>query len=190
MWRDLRDAVRSFRQAPGFPIVAVLTLAVGIGATTAVFSVVNAVLLRPVHASSPDAVVRFIVTTGVSTSIAGVGEFEAWRQAPAFERVSAHRLEYVSVRSREEPQQIAVARVTRDFFALFAAPLVAGRAFAADEDRAGGPLVAVLSYEFWRAHFTGTAADAIGQSIALGHARAGIAGVVAAGFDTEKFEAR
>ena len=187
--RDLRYALRQFLQAPGFAIVAVLTLAVGIGATTAVFSVINAVLLRPIHAPSPDSVVRFIVTTGASTSVAGVPELEAWRQASAFEHVSAHRLEYVNVTSGSEPQQIAVARVTRDFFELFRTPIVVGRTFTSDEDRVGGPLVAVLSHEFWRQHFAGNAADAVGQSISLGNTRHVIVGVVAAGFDAEQFDA-
>src|SRR5262249_30663097 len=155
---DLRNAVRQFRQAPGFSIVAVLTLAVAIGATTAVFSAINAILLRPVHAPTPEAVVRFVVTSGMSTSVVGVREFEAWRQASAFEQVSAHRLEYINVPIRSEPQQIAVARVTREFFKLFNTPFVAGRAFTSDEDRVGGPLVAVVSYEFWREHFGGTVA--------------------------------
>src|SRR5262245_37755973 len=189
MLQDLRQAARQFWQAPGFSTVAVLTLAVSIGATTAVFSVINAILLRPVHAPTPDAVVRFVVTSGVSTSVAGVREFDAWRQASAFEQVSAHRLEYVNVAARSEPQQIAVARVTRNFFELFNTPIVAGRAFTSDEDRVGGPLVAVLSYEFWREHFAGTVADTVGQSIALGNARHVIVGVVAAGFDTEQFDA-
>jgi predicted permease len=189
MLQDLRYAARQLWQVPGYSIVAVLTLAVGIGATTAVFSVVNAVLLRPVHAPAPDAVVRFIVTSGVSTSVAGVREFDAWRRAPAFEQVSAHRMEYVNVPTRSEPQQIAVARVTREFFELFNTPIVAGRTFTSDEDRVGGPPVAVLSYEFWREHFAGTVADAIGQSISLGNARHVIVGVVAAGFDTEQFDA-
>jgi hypothetical protein len=109
MLQDLRYAARQLWQVPGYSIVAVLTLAVGIGATTAVFSVVNAVLLRPVHAPAPDAIVRFIVTSGVSTSVAGVREFDAWRRAPAFEQVSAHRMEYVNVPTRSEPQQIAEA---------------------------------------------------------------------------------
>jgi putative ABC transport system permease protein len=185
---DLRHAVRQSVQAPGYSIVAVLTLAVGIGATTAVFSVVNAVLLRPVHAPSPDTVVRFMVTTGTPSSVAGVPEFEAWRHAPAFEEVSAHRLEYVNVQSASEPQQIAVARVTRDFFELFETPMAAGRVFTSDEDRAGGPQVVVLSHEFWRANFAGNVGNAVGQSISLGNARYVIIGVVAAGFDTEQFD--
>ncbi|HMF95187.1 MAG TPA: ABC transporter permease [Vicinamibacterales bacterium] len=188
--QDLRYAFRQFAQVPGFAIVAVLTLAVGIGATTAVFSVINAVLLRPVHAPSPDSIVRFIVTTGTSTSVAGVPEFEAWRRASAFEAVAAHRLEYVNVASASEPQQIAVARVTKEFFELFQIPIVAGRAFTSAEDRVGGPHVVVLSHEFWRQHFAGNAADVVGQSISLGNARHEIVGVVAAGFDTEQFDAQ
>jgi hypothetical protein len=96
---DLRHAVRLLSNAPGFSAVAIATLAIGNGATTAVFSVVNAVLLRPVHAPSPNSVVRFVVTAGASTFIAGVPEFDAWRRASAFEQVSAHRLEYVNFTS-------------------------------------------------------------------------------------------
>lgn len=186
--QDVRYALRQFLKTPGFAIVAVLTLAVGIGGTTAVFSVINTVLLRPVHVSSPDSVVRFISTTTVSTSIAGVPELETWRRSPAFKQVSAHRLEYANVTSWSEPQQVAVARVTRDFFELFKTPMLAGRVFTADEDRAGGTLVVVLSYEFWRDHFAGRAVDAVGQSISLGNTRYEVVGVVAAGFDTEQFD--
>src|SRR5262245_11247424 len=110
MLHDLRYAVRQGAQAPAYSIVAALTLAVGIGATTAVFSVVNAVLLRPVHVPAPDSIVRFTLTTiGASTSIVGVPELEAWRQVSAVDHVSAHRLEYVNVSSSSEPQQVAVA---------------------------------------------------------------------------------
>jgi predicted permease len=186
--QDLRYAVRQFLTAPGFAMIAVLTLAVGIGGTTAVFSIINAVLLRPLHAPSPDSVVRFISTTTASTSIAGVPEFETWRRSSAFEQVSAHRLEYTNVTSASEPQQVAVARVTRDFFELFQTPMTAGRAFTSDEDRVGGPLVAVLSYEFWREHFAGNVSDAVGQSISLGNRRYEVVGVAAAGFDSEQFD--
>jgi putative ABC transport system permease protein len=186
---DLRHAVRLLSKAPGFSAVAIATLAIGIGATTAVFSVVNAVLLRPVHAPSPDSVVRFVVTTGASSFVAGVPEFEAWRRTSAFERVSAHRLEYVNFTSGSEPQQIAVGRVTREFFDLFNASTVAGRTFAATEDRVRGPAVTVLSYEFWRQHFSDTPSAAIGQSILLGDAAQVIIGVLAPGFDTEQFDA-
>src|SRR5262245_18517837 len=185
---DLRYAVRLLARAPGFSAVAIATLSIGIGATTAMFSVVNAVLLRPVHAPSPNAVVRFVVTAGTSSSVAGVPEFEAWRRAAAFAQVAAHRLEYVNFTSASEPQHIAVGRVTREFFDLFNAPIVAGRTFTAAEDRVGGPAVAVLSYEFWRQHFSGTPSGAIGQSILLGNAAHAIVGVLAAGFDTEQFD--
>jgi predicted permease len=188
MLDDLRHSVRLLRKAPGFSAVAVATLAIGIGATTAVFSVANAVLLQPVHAPSPDSVVRFVITAAASTSTAGVPEFEAWRQASAFEQVAAHRLEYVNFRSGSEVQQIAVGRVTREFFDLFNAPLAAGRAFAPAEDRVGGAAVTVLSYEFWRQHFSGAPAAAIGQSLLVGEAQRLIIGVVAAGFDTEQFD--
>jgi predicted permease len=187
--QDVRQAVRLLRTAPGFATVAVLTLALGIGATTAVFSVVNAVLLRPVHAPAPDSLVRFMVTTGATSAVAGVPEFEAWRRAPAFEEVAAHRIEYVNLVAGTEPEQIAIARVTQPFFTLFGAQLAAGRLFTIDEDRVGAPAVAILGHEFWKAHFTGEPAEVVGRTIGLGNVPHLIVGVLAAGFETEQFDA-
>lgn len=185
---DLRNAVRGFRRSPGFAVVAIGTLAIGIGATTSVFSVVNAVLLRPVHVTSPDAVVRFFVSAGVTSSVAGVSQLVAWRrQSDVFQDVAAHRMEYANVTLGTEPQQVPIARVTREFFQLFNAPLEAGRFFTADEDRAGGPSVAILSHEFSTRTF-GDYRGVVGQSIQLGNVPHTIVGILARGFDTEQFD--
>ena len=142
---DVVHALRSFKRQPAFAVVAILTLTLGIAANTAIFSVVNAVLLRPLKAPDPASLDRFIITTGTSSSpIAGVQTFEIWkRQTAVFEDVSAHRLEYVNLIEGSEPEQVPVARVTAEFFRLFRAPLASGRTFSADEDRPGGPAVLV-----------------------------------------------
>src|SRR5438477_3125928 len=96
LWRDGTYAIRTFWRQPGFALVSILTLTLGIGANTAIFSVVNAVILRPLKTPDADALVRFITTSGVSTSIAGAQSFDVWQQqSSAFDDVAAHRLEYV-----------------------------------------------------------------------------------------------
>src|SRR5437870_2198442 len=142
LWQDIAYALRAFRRQPGFALVAILTLTLGISANTAIFSVVNAVVLRPLKAPDAASLVRFLTTTGASTSTAGIPQFEVWRQQTGvFEDVAAHRLEYVNLTDGGDPEQIPVARVTHTFFQLFRAPLLGGRAFTAAEDRPGAPLV-------------------------------------------------
>jgi len=184
---DLRYGVRSLCSAPGVTLIALLTLAVGIGANTAIFSVVNAVVLRPLTVPDADSLVRFITTTGTSTSVAGVPEYEAWRRQTTFDEVAAHRLEYVNLTGPADAEQIPVARVTRGFFHLFRAPVAVGRAFTADDDRPGGARVALLSDELWRRRFRGDPA-VVGRQIFLGNVAHDVVGVLAP-FDTEQFDA-
>jgi putative ABC transport system permease protein len=188
MWQDLAYAVRTLRRQPGFAAVALFTLTLGIGANTAIFSVVNAVVLRPLKAPGAASMVRFLITTGATTSTAGIPQYEAWRQQTgAFEDVAAHRLEYVNLTDGDEPEQIPVARVTSNFFHLFHAPLAAGRAFTTSEDRPGAPLVAVLSHRLWARRFQSDPAI-VGRRISLGNAPHVIVGVIDPAFDTEQFE--
>ena len=134
LWQDVAYALRTFRRQPGFALVAILTLTLGISANTAIFSVVNAVLLRPLKAPDGASLVRFITTTGASTSITGAQSFDVWRQQTAvFEDVAAHRLEYVNLTEGNEPEQIPIARVTAEFFSLFRAQVLNGRTFTASE---------------------------------------------------------
>jgi len=185
---EVRFAIRSLVKSPGFTLIAIVTLAVGIGASTAIFSVVNAVVLRPLNIDDSQSMVRFMTTTGTATTaVAGIQQYDTWRRQPGFEEVSAHRLEYVNLTGRASPEQIPVARVTREFFQLFRAPVLAGRTFTALEDRPGGPHVAILSHELWARRFHGDRA-AIGQKISLGNVPHDVIGVLASRFDTEQFD--
>src|SRR5262249_14202223 len=157
------------------------TLTLGIGANTAIFSVVNAVVLRPLKAPDAATLVRFITTTGASTSIAGAQSFDVWRQQTAvFEDVSAHRLEYVNLTEGTEPEQIPIARVTAGFFHLFRARVLSGRTFAASEDRPGGPPVAVLSHALWTRRFHNDPA-LLGRRISLGNMPYVVIGILTSG---------
>jgi putative ABC transport system permease protein len=189
--QDVAYALRTFRRKPGFALVAILTLTLGISANTAIFSVVNTVILRPLKAPDEASLVRFITTTGASTSIAGAQSFDVWRQlSTVFEDVSAHRLEYVNLTEGNEPEQIPVARVTAEFFRLFRSQvLLAGRTFTASEDRPGGPPVAVLSHALWRRRFKNDPA-VLGRRVSLGNVPHIVVGVLSPEFDTEQFDPR
>jgi len=187
LWRDASHAIRGLAQSPGFTTVVVLTLALGIGATTAIFSVVNGVLLRPLLVPGGDRLVRFItVGGGESSPVAGAQEFTAWREQTAFDGVSAHRLELINVTGVSAPEEVPVARVSAEFFSLFQAHTAVGRVFTSAEDRVGGPAVALLSHELWARRFD-SAPTAIGQTMTLGNTPYQIIGVLAEGFDSQQF---
>src|SRR5580765_327381 len=167
IWPDATYALRTLWRQPGFALVAILTLTLGIGANTAIFSVVNAVVLRPLKTPDAESLVRFNTTTRTSTSIAGPQSFDAWRRQSVFADVSAHRLEYVNLTEGAEPEQIPVARVSAEFFHLFHAQVLNGRTFTASEDRPGAPSVAVLSHALWTRRFQSDPA-VVGRRVSLG----------------------
>jgi putative ABC transport system permease protein len=189
--RDLRHTLRSCARNPGFAAVVVLTLGVGIGATTAVFSVVNAVVLRPLKAPHADRLVRSLsVNSGRSTEVPSPYTLKVWNGlSDVFEDVSAHRLDSVPLIGSSQPEQISVGRVSEAFFRLFGAPLVAGRTFTVDEDRPNGPAVAVLSSELWIRRFGGDP-EIVGRTVSLGSVPHTVVGIIGPGFDSEQFEPR
>ena len=189
--QDVIYALRGMRRQPAFAIVALLTLALGIGANVAIFSVANAVLLRPLNAPDASTLVRFTIITGSTSSpFTGAQVFDVWRQQTTwFEDVSAHRLEFVNLTGGEAPEQIPVARVTAEFFRLFRAPLAHGRTFSADEDRPGGRRVALLSHGLWTRRF-GSDPHIVGETISLGAVPHVVIGILAPEFDSEQFDPR
>jgi putative ABC transport system permease protein len=189
--RDLRHTLRSFARNPGFATVVILTLGLGIGATTAVFSVVNAVVLRPLNAPHAERLVRSLsINNGRPTEMPSTYTLRVWKDLrDVFEEVSAHRLDSVPLMGTSEPEQISVGRVSEPFFRLFGAPLIAGRTFTAEEDRPNGPAGAVLSYGLWVRRF-GSDANVVGRTVALGSVPHIVVGIIASDFDSEQFEPR
>jgi putative ABC transport system permease protein len=183
---DLRHSFRMFRSSPGFALTAVAALALGIGLNTAIFSVVNTVLLKPVPAPDPDRVVIFLAThSGGPSALASEVKFNLWRkQAGAFDSVSASRSRVLSLTGVEQPEQVHVNLVTSDYFRLFGLQVGQGRAFTPEEERPSAARVAILGYPFWKRAFGGDPA-VIGRTILLEDEPYRVIGVMADGIQTE-----
>src|SRR3954451_3029009 len=149
---DLRFAFRQLRKSPGFTVIAVLTLALGIGANSAIFSVVNHVLLRPLPYPHPERLVYLNeAANGVDTSIA-LPDYVDWRKdSKSFEHLAISRLESrnLSGIGGREPERISVAYVTANFFNVIGLLPQLGRTFTEDEDKPGAPSLAVISDRLW-----------------------------------------
>ena len=189
-FEDLKYACRTLRQNPGFTIAALGALALGIGANTAIFSVVNTVLLKPLGAPDADRIVQFESATagGGSYSAASPRSFNVWReQTTQFQDVSAHWLDHVNLTGGPDPELIPAARVTVDFFRLYGAPVLYGRTFTPDEGRPKGGNVVVLGHDLWIRRF---AADPkiVGKTISLGDVPYAVIGILGPNFDSEQFD--
>jgi predicted permease len=167
--QDLRYALRMLRKSPGFTAVAVLTLALGIGANTAIFSIVDAVLLRPLPFKDPSRLVVLhegIPKMGYPKMDFAVPDLEVFLRAQnSFSAVGVYEGEHLDVTGRGEPERISAARVSASLFLVLGVEPVLGRNFSAAEDAPGHP-VAILSYSSWQRHFGGVS-NIIGQSITL-----------------------
>lgn len=182
--QDLRHAVRTLWHAPGFTAAAVVALALGIGANTAIFSVLNAVILKPLPYPDPSRMVMFL---NVSPQGSGGGssptKFNVWRrQTEVFDDISAYRFSVVNVTGDADPEQIPAGYVSADFFRLFGADPIRGRTFTPEEDRPGGGSTVVLSHGFWQRRFAGDTA-VVGQTITFNGQPHDIIGVLEP-FDT------
>jgi putative ABC transport system permease protein len=153
---DLRFAFRQFLKSPAFTIITVLTLALGIGANTAIFSVVNAVLLRPLPYPQPERIVYLNeVSSGIDQSIA-LPDYSDWRKdAKSFQHLALSRLESrnLSGMSGREAERVAAALVTANFFNVIGLNPQIGRTFTEDEDKPGAPSLVVLSDRLWNHAF-------------------------------------
>jgi len=186
---DLRFTVRTLIKAPAFTMAAVAALTLGIGANTAIFSVVNAVLLKPVAAPDPDRVVSFLNTSPQGSGPgASPAKFMHWRrQADVVQDVSAYRSNIVNYTSAGVPEQLRAAQVSADFFRLFGVRTLHGRVFTDEEDRPNVGKTVVLAHGLWVRRF-GSDAGIVGHSVTLGGEPFTVVGVLAPGFDLEIFD--
>src|SRR5436190_11178052 len=185
---DLKFAFRQLLKNPGFTAVAVLTLALGIGANTAIFSVVNGVLLRPLPFPAADRLVMIHTIhrhEGRTDRFETVfdPDFKEWiEQNRAFEHMAAYGSGQATLLSGGEPERIGSAEVTIDFFALLGVKPLAGRTFLPEEHQAGGPRAVMFSEGLWRARF-GTNPAIIGQEITLDGRNVTVVGVLPGRFN-------
>jgi putative ABC transport system permease protein len=185
--QDIRHACRSLLRSPGFSAAAILTLALGIGANTAVFSVVNTVLLKPLSYPEPDRIVQFwLKSTDGPVPGASIPDLRFWLQhAEAVDDISAYDLgEGVLGLTSGIPEEVHGVHVTSNYFRLFGAPFALGRAFTADEDRPGSAKVVVLSYWLWKRRFGGDP-RIVGTAISLEKEAYIVVGVTGESFRTD-----
>jgi len=151
----MRYAIRTLRRSPGFTIVALLTLALGIGANTAIFSFVNGVLLKPLPYRDPHSIAMVWEKppggnrNGISTL-----NFLDWKnQNTVFEHMAAWRGDSVTLTGSGRPEELPGVRVSAPYFDIFGVPAALGRTFAADEDQLGKSQVVILSHRLWENRF-------------------------------------
>ena len=179
-WKDLKHSARMFRQAPSFALAAIAALALGIGTNTAIFSVVNTVLLKPLAFPDPERIVLFqnLFKQGGRSGGASPNEYNFWRQqTQAFQDVSAYAFNVANLTGEAEPAQIQTTRASANFFRLCGADVIRGRTYTPEEDLPGAPKTAVLAYGFWRRHFGGDP-EVIGKRMTLSGESYEVIGVV------------
>jgi putative ABC transport system permease protein len=170
--QDLKHSLRACVHSPGFVLTVIATLAVGIGANTAIFSVLNAVLLKPIPFPDPDRLVMMMNTSPQGSGpAASPAKFQHYReQTSVIEDVSAFRGNVVNYTGGSFPEQLQSGQVSADYFRLFGAPVILGRTFSPEEDRPHGPQGAVIGEGLWKRRFGGDP-SVIGKSISLSGVR-------------------
>ena len=183
--QDVRYAVRGLARAPGFALVAVLTLALGIGANTAIFSVVNGVLLRPLSFPRPEQLVLIVsqfAKQRLDQFPVDPGEFiELRARTRAFQDVGAYTTGAVNVGADDAPQRITSGIVSPSLFSTLGVPALRGHTFTEQEAAPGGPLVVVLSQELWESAFGRR--NIVGTEILVDGVKRTVVGIMPRGFD-------
>ena len=186
LWRDTRIALRGFRRNPGFVIVATLTLALGIGANTAIFSVVNGVLLEPLPYPEPDKLVAMTMTDEERGDMRGPWSVPYLKdlegESRSFESISGYQWLDYTLTGAGEPELVYAVGVTSGLLGTLGVRPLMGRDIRKEETDAGGPAVAVLSHAFWQERFGGDPAI-LGRSIQLSDVPFEIVGVAPPGFE-------
>jgi putative ABC transport system permease protein len=184
--QDLRYAARTFRRSPGFLLLTVLTIAIGVGANAAIFSVVNAVLLRPLPFPRPD---DLVLVTGMDRQTkqnngdATPANFLDWRaRQHSFTGMAAFRQATFTLSTADRPERIAGAIVNTNFLDVLGVAPALGRGFTAADEQPGAPRVAIISDGLWRQRF-GARTDAVGQRVRFNDELHAIIGVMPAGID-------
>jgi putative ABC transport system permease protein len=185
--RDFRVGIRSLRKNPGFTLVALMTLALGIGANTAIFSVVETVLLRPLPYPAPEQLVSIWNTYPPQVPRAGLspGDFADWKkEASSFAEMGGHTeiSKGMNLTGDGEPQRVQVAYGSASLFSVLGIHPVAGRMFLPEEDRAGNAPNVALSHRLWVSRFGGDTA-VVGRQITLDNNHYTIVGILPPGFD-------
>jgi predicted permease len=184
---DLRQALRVFWKSPGFTAIAIAALALGIGANTAIFSVINVVLLKPLPYAEPGRLMQLgrLFPNGVGNS-ASIPKFNTWKKNDVFEAITAYDFAGpgMNIGAGDRPEQVKGIHVSAEYFRVFGAAPAIGRTFTAQEDLPGGPKVAVLSYTLWKDRF---AADPglMGRSIDIGGEPTTVVGIMPAAFQSD-----
>ena len=183
--KDLRYGVRSFLKRPGFLVIAISTLALGIGATTAMFTVVNSVLLRPLHFPEPERIVLFQGVNprqGITDSNMSIPDITDWQQqSQSFEQIAGFASGGVILSTGDEVERVRTTAVSAEFFPLFKTNPISGRVLQPDDMQEGRDAVIVISHALWQRRFGG-AADVIDRKITLNGQPATIVGIMPAGF--------
>ena len=184
---DLRYALRMMRRDVSFTAVAVAALALGIGANTAIFTVVDAVLLQPLPYAQSDRIMRVArqFRTGIGNSVS-IPKFMAWRQNQSFEALTLYDLGALAMNlgTGDPPQVVRSLRVSAEFFAVFGVKPLVGRTFAPVEDLPGAPAVALMSDAIWKSRFGGSP-DVLARPILLNGSPYSVIGILPAGFHSD-----
>src|SRR4030095_448323 len=184
--QDVRYAIRSLSKRPGFVAVAVITLALGIGGNTAIFNVVNSVLLRPLPFPESERIVLFEGINpgrGITESNMSVPDIADWRtQSQSFDRIAEFVTGNVLLVSNEETERARGAYVGEDFFSVFRTPAFKGRVIQPDDCKEGVEPVAVLGYGLWQRRFGGSD-SIIGSKVMVNGQSTTIVGVMLPSFD-------
>jgi len=185
LWQDLRYAARMLARNPGFTTVAVLTLALGIGANTAIFSVINGVLLRPLPYPEPNRITTLWNTNlqlGVAKTTVSPVDFRDWqRMNQSFSHMASYAYGSYVLTGDHDPVRLLTARVTPDFFAVMGVEPMLGRAFVAEDDEPRAGKVVVLSHSLWQQQFAADPAI-VGKTLTLDGEAHEVRGVMPPGF--------
>jgi putative ABC transport system permease protein len=181
--QDVRFGLRTLRRAPGFAAIAILTLALGIGSTTAIFSVVYGVLLRPLSYPKPDQIVRLweVNSAGGRMSFADPNFIDVRSELRSMQGLVEYSASLQSVTGGSEPTRTMIATVSRDFDSVMGVRPFIGRGFVGEDERAGAAPVALVSYGYWK-EYLGASADLSAAHLKIGDKSFAVVGVFPAGF--------